>query len=95
MQGDITVCKALCAPGVVKGIMLCYAAVYGDKNVLALGRTNEAHMLRKPALQPAALVIIFPAAFLGIIVAALEAVNVKFTHIRAHALKILYKLAVA
>ena len=70
------------------------SAVDRYKNVFALGSANKAHMVAEPAFKPAALIVVGTRAFLPVIIAALEPVNVEIAHIRSDFFKVFYKLAV-
>ena len=94
MKGYIAICKAFRLPRIIKRVVVYASAIYGNENVFALGSSNKAHMLPKPALQPPPLVVIGSGALRGILLAALEAVHVKLPHISPDLLKALHKLAV-
>ena len=74
--------------------MLRHAAVNGNEHILALGSAHKAHMISKPALHSAALIIIGAGTFLIILVSALESVNVEFTHIASYFFKVFNKLVI-
>lgn len=95
MQRYIAVCKAARFPRSVQRIAPLQSAVYRYKNVFAARCLPKAHAVAQPAFYPAALVVIWTRAFLGIVVAALKAVDIKIPHVAAYFFKILYKLAVS
>ena len=65
------------------------AAVDGDEDALPLGSTGEAHVVSRPALQEAVLVVIGARAFGLKRLAALETVDIEVPHIGADALEVL------
>jgi hypothetical protein len=69
-------------------------AINGYENVLSFSGPYKAHMIAKPAFEPAALVVIGTRTLALIVVTALEAVNVEIAHIRSDFLKIFDKLTV-
>ena len=58
MQRDVAIGKAFCLPSIVQRVVPDRAAIDGDENVFTFGSANKAHMVAKPAFEPAALVII-------------------------------------
>lgn len=71
------------------------AAVNGQKDILAVGRLPEAHIIAQPAFNPAALVIIGAGAFGPEIIPALKAIDIKLPDIITDPLKVFYQFTVS
>ncbi len=71
-----------------------YPAVDGKENILSVGALTKPHVVPKPALHAAALIVIRAGAFFVVFLAALETADIEFPHIVARAIEILDKLAV-
>ena len=89
MQHQVVVREALGFPGRVEGILGDFLAVHVDVHMLALGRVVRPGVIRQPALDTAALIVVGAGAFAVKFRARLETVYVKLPHIVAYAVKIL------
>ena len=88
MQRDIPVRKAFRFPRGVQRIVPGNAAVDGEKDVFSPRRLPEPHIIAKPALHPAAFVVIGAGAFLCVFVPAFKSIKKELPHIIADSVEI-------
>ena len=95
MQRDVLAGEAPGLERLMQRIAGDAPAVNRQEHVFSGRVLAEGHIAAKPALDPAAFVVVAAGAFCAVFLAALEAVHIKLPHVIPDALKILDKLAVS